>query len=152
MSKRTIIMTAFLILSFPLIIMAQTDSEATDSPLYWEQRGLEDGKSSLALKTVSAGIGGCLFGGIGGLIATPTALTGGAGGSLGCLAGWGLGSLAQQEPAIPFSASLTCQDAYTRGYKKGKAKANTTALLVGSGTTLVAIVATALVWTSYYYY
>ncbi len=149
--KRETILVAFLVVICPLILIAQSESETIDSPLYWEQQGLEDGKSSLALKTVAAGAGGCLLSGVGGLIAIPTALTGGAGGSLGCLGGWGLGSLAQQEPSPPLSASLVCQDAYMRGYKKGKSRSNTTSLLVGAGTTVIAIVATAFVWTAAYY-
>lgn len=143
-----------LLLIIPVLLIAQTENktESTDSPYYWEQRGLEDGKSSLGLKTTFAGAGGCVLGGVGGgLLGAPTLLTAGLPGSAGCIGGWGIGALLQQEPTVPTSESLKNQDAYMRGYKKGKSQSNTVSLIVGSGTTALAILATAMLWTYYYY-
>ncbi len=142
MGKRTIIMTAFLILSFPLILIAQTESEESDSLYYWEQQGFEDGKEAMALKTMAAGAGGCGLGAIG--LLSGSELSGGCvpslvGGSLGCLGGWGLGSLTQKKPAPPLSESPAYQEAYMQGYRKGKLRADINALVVGAGAAVVPV-------------
>ncbi len=143
--KKVLVWCVALAWLLPLTLKAQESTGDTTSSVYWEQRGLEDGRSGLTFKTIAAGTGGCVLGSVGGLVFSPL-ITGGLGGSLGCLGGWGLGSITQREPSPPISKSLFYQEAYSRGYKKGKAQSNTIALLVGAGTTVLAIVGTALVW------
>ncbi|NLI99418.1 hypothetical protein GX441_12295 [bacterium] len=82
--KKALAFFAVLAALLPLTLKAQEFTGDTASSVYWEQKGLEDGRSGLAFKTIAAGSGGCLLGSVGGLVFSPL-ITGGLGGSLGCL-------------------------------------------------------------------
>jgi hypothetical protein len=119
--------------------------EPTLDEAEWERRGEVDGGSTAGTKSLLAGTGGCVFGTLGGLmLGAPTMLTAGGGGTVGCLGGWGLGHIGQQAPKPP-SDNRVYKEAYLRGFQRGVNRSNTTAILVGSGTTLLAILGTALI-------
>jgi len=120
-------------------------SEPASDEAEWERRGEVDGGSTAGTKSLLAGAGGCAFGTLGGLVlGAPTMLTAGGGGAVGCLGGWGLGHIGQQAPRPP-SDNRVYKEAYFRGYQRGVNRSNTTAILVGSGTTLLTILGTALI-------
>ena len=120
-----------------------TQASARQSIRYWEQIGFRDGESKLALKTCLAGGGSCLIGTVGEICLSSKLRSEGGfyygpviGGSIGCLGGWGIGQ-SKQKPPTPPASSQDFHEAYLRGYRRGERSANTTALLVGGGVTVL---------------
>lgn len=115
-------------------------TQPKQSPEYWEQKGYEDGKSGLALKSTLAGISGCGTGTIGmfvpWIIGVPLIPS-------GCLGGWGLGHLGQASASPP--TNTAGYEAYLRGYRRGVNNSNITSLLIGTGTTLVGVIGVVLI-------
>jgi hypothetical protein len=111
----------------------------------WERRGENDGESSTGMKSLLAGGGGCCLGtGTGLLFGIPTFVTAAGGGSVGCLGGWGAAHIGQQPPKPPTEDRIG-REAYLRGFERGLRRSNNTAMLVGTGATILAIIGTAFV-------
>ena len=110
----------------------------------WERRGEADGQSSTGMKSLLAGGGGCCLGTISGcLLGIPVAFVGSA---AGCISGHAVATIIQQPPNAPIGDRIG-REAYLRGFDRGLRRSNTTAALVGTGTSILALIGIVLLAT-----